>query len=127
MKEIIIDNGTELGVGKGFTGHEVLTKDELSLIMDLEDEKVRATNFDIIFPRPSTCSHYYSYMEIRRYQNALYCAWYSTPKKIRFKLLSEMQNYHSANLNSDSEEDESYEEEESEEESESKESESQGN
>jgi hypothetical protein len=114
-KNVILDTGADQGKGKGFTGNELLSKDELALIMDLEDEKVRANNFEMIYPRPSTCAHYYSYMEIKRYQNALYCAWYCTSKKVRAKLLSQVQAYHSNEINSDkSDEDESYDDEESE-------------
>lgn len=87
-KEVIVSNGEDQGQGKGFAGVEVFTKDELTIIMDLEDELSRIHQFDRIFPRPSTCSYYYNFMEIKRYPNALYCAWFSTPKKIRAKLLA---------------------------------------
>lgn len=41
LKEVIIDYKQIKGPGIGFCGTETLTKDELNLIMDLEDEKAR--------------------------------------------------------------------------------------
>jgi hypothetical protein len=38
---VIVDNGDEQGQGKGFSGNEVFTKDEMTIIMDLEDEMAR--------------------------------------------------------------------------------------
>jgi hypothetical protein len=93
-KDVIIDNGEERGPGSGFIGKELFSRDELSLIMDLEDEVGRVNCFERIYPRPSTCSYYYSFMEIKRYANALYCTWYCTPKKIRAKLLANNQTYY---------------------------------
>lgn len=93
-KEVIADTGADQGTGKGFSGNEVFTKDELAVIMDLEDEVSRTHQFERIHPRPSTCNFYYGFMEVKRYANALYCAWYSTPKKIRAKLLAKNQAYH---------------------------------
>lgn len=40
--------------GKGFTGHELLSRDELNLILDLEDESQRLGDFKRIFPVPGT-------------------------------------------------------------------------
>ena len=88
FKEVMIDSGAEVGAGKGFTGDELLSRDEFFSIMDLEDEIGRTNQFERIYPSPSSCSYFYGFMEIKRYQNALYCAWLSTPKKIRAKIMS---------------------------------------
>jgi len=66
-KQAFEDNGADKGNGQGFNGSEILTKDELAAIMDLEDENSRTHQFDRIYPRPSTCSIYYGYMEVKRY------------------------------------------------------------
>ena len=39
--EKVNDNRSNVGTGPGFTGDELLSKDELNLIMDLEDEQRR--------------------------------------------------------------------------------------
>ena len=39
-----------LGPGKGFTGEELLSKDELNAILDYEDEQRRLSHFSCIFP-----------------------------------------------------------------------------
>jgi hypothetical protein len=37
--DIIFDNNAPVGPGKGFCGDEILSKDELNLIFDFEDEQ----------------------------------------------------------------------------------------
>ena len=73
--------------GKGFTGDELLSRDELNLVLDLEDENQRLGDFNRIFPVAGTSYKYYGLAEQRRYQNALYCAWLATPIKQRSKLI----------------------------------------
>lgn len=36
--EFILDDGRKVGFGPGFKGDELLSKDELNVILDLEDE-----------------------------------------------------------------------------------------
>ena len=64
--------------GKGFSADTKLTKDELNLILDLEEERTRMGDFQAIYPLRSTAHQYYGFMEVSRYQNALYCAWLAT-------------------------------------------------
>lgn len=73
----------EEGPGKGFVGDELLSRDELNIILDLEDEHQRMGDFKRIFPVSGSCHKYYGLAEVRRYQNALYCAWLATPPKQR--------------------------------------------
>jgi hypothetical protein len=87
----ILDNGAALGPGTGLSGDELFSKDELNIILDLEDEANRLGAFDRIFPLANTASKYYGFMEVKRYQNALYCAWLSTPLDARRKLLTNCQ------------------------------------
>lgn len=87
----ILDNGAALGPGTGLSGDELLSKDELNIILDLEDEGNRLGQFDRIFPLANTASKYYGFMEVKRYQNALYCAWLSTPLDKRRKLITNCQ------------------------------------
>ena len=67
-----------VGAGSGLNPDHLLTKDELNIILDLEDEKERVGQFKLIYPKPSNAYLYYGFMEEQRYQNALYCAWLST-------------------------------------------------
>ena len=89
--QAIIDSKASKGTGPGFTGEELLSKDELNLIMDLEDEGRRLGQFTQIFPRPSTAQLYYGFFEVKRYANALYCAWLSTPLETRNMLIKNCQ------------------------------------
>jgi len=41
IKDVIIGTADEEGPGKGLTGNELFTKDELGIIIDLEDEATR--------------------------------------------------------------------------------------
>ena len=89
--EILEDHKVKLGPGPGFTGDELLSKDELNLIFDLEDEQIRLGDFTCIFPRPSTAAQYYGFAEVKRYQNALYCAWLSTGQAEKSQLVKKCQ------------------------------------
>ena len=82
-REIITNTTDEIGPGQGFNGDELLSKDELNLILDLEDESMRTGQFDRIFPMPTTSHRYYGFFEDKRYENALYCAWMSTTTKAK--------------------------------------------
>ena len=86
-----MDDERAVGAGPGFDGDELLSKDELNIILDYEDERNRLGQFDQIFPLPSTAAAYYGFMEVKRYQNALMCAWLSTPQAIRRKLINNCQ------------------------------------
>ena len=61
------DNRANKGQGPGFSGEELLSKDELNLIMDLEDEQRRLGQFKLIYPKPSNASLYYGLFEVKRY------------------------------------------------------------
>jgi hypothetical protein len=62
-----MDNRAPQGPGPGFTGEELLSKDELNIIMDLEDEQKRLGQFKLIYPKPSTAYQYYGLFEVKRY------------------------------------------------------------
>jgi hypothetical protein len=63
----MLDSREAKGSGPGFSGEELLSKDELNLIMDLEDEQKRLGQFKLIYPRPSNASLYYGLFEVKRY------------------------------------------------------------
>lgn len=73
--------------GPGFAGHELLSRDELATILDYEDEQNRLGQFTCIYPTPGNVCKYYGFMEFKRYKNALYCAWLSTPLDIRKQII----------------------------------------
>lgn len=52
---------------EGFKGDELFSKDELNLILDLEDESSRMGDFRRIHPMKETANEYYLLMEERRY------------------------------------------------------------
>ena len=52
----ILDNGEARGPGPGLTGDELLSKDELNVILDLEDEGNRLGQFERIFPLANTAA-----------------------------------------------------------------------
>ena len=64
--------------GPGLPKNSVLSKDELTVVLDLEEETARRGEFARIFPLRDTAAQYYGFMEERRYFNALYCAWLAT-------------------------------------------------
>lgn len=82
-RQFLEDENKEVGPGTGFRGDELLSKDELNVLLDLEDELERMGQFRLIYPRAATAYQYYGFHEEKRYQNALYCAWLSTPVSTR--------------------------------------------
>lgn len=68
---------SELRQKPRMTGAEALTRDELEMLMDLDEEFMRRGNYQRIFPLASNASFYEQFFETKRYQNAL-CACYLT-------------------------------------------------
>ncbi len=76
----------------GLPRDTVLSRDELNVVLDLEEETVRCGEFDRIFPNAGTAYQYYGYLEERRYWNALYCAWLGTAPKTQKLILDNSEN-----------------------------------
>ena len=68
-------------------GTEDLTKDEMEMLMDLDEEFMRRGNFQRVFPLASNVQFYEQFFEVKRYQNALVAAYLQTPQEIRDRLL----------------------------------------
>jgi len=69
-------------------GTEKLTKDELEMLMDLDEEFMRRGHFNRIFPSSSLAFHYENFFEFKRYQNILVGAYLNTEAHIKEKLLA---------------------------------------
>lgn len=50
-----------------FDGTEKLTKDEMELLMDLDEEFLRKGNYERVFPLTSNSYHYENFFEYKRY------------------------------------------------------------
>jgi len=70
-------------------GNEELTEDEVSVLMDLEDEHSRRGNFERIFPVASNQAFYAQFFESDRYENRLVAAYLQTPEARKQLLLCE--------------------------------------
>ena len=57
------------------TGEEDLTADELSMLMDHEDEFARKGNFSRVFPLAANVDYYEKFFEVKRYNNQLLWAY----------------------------------------------------
>jgi hypothetical protein len=57
----------ELKYKKTLTGNEVLTADEIEMLLDLEDEASRMGNFERVFPLQSNVLSFEKYFEVKRY------------------------------------------------------------
>mmetsp|Transcript_18545 Transcript_18545/g.23083 ORF Transcript_18545/g.23083 Transcript_18545/m.23083 type:complete len:140 (+) Transcript_18545:1737-2156(+) len=60
---------------KGLAGNEKLSKDELEMLMDLDEEYLRKGQFERIFPLGNNAAFYEQFFENKRYQNALVGAY----------------------------------------------------
>ena len=69
-------------------GDEDLTEDEVTMLMDLEDEHSRRGNFERIFPVASNMAQYNQFFGGVRYENALVAAYLQTPQEKKNQLLS---------------------------------------
>ena len=69
-------------------GTEKLTKDEMEMLMDLDEEFLRKGNFERVFPLTSNSMHYEHFFEYKRYQNVLVAAYLQTEQNVRDKLFS---------------------------------------
>ena len=56
----------ELKYKKHLKGTEILTQDEITMLLDLEDEAARIGNFIRVFPLKTTM-HYETFFEVMRY------------------------------------------------------------
>ena len=60
---------------RALDGSEDLTADELSVLMDHEDEFSRKGNFSRVFPLAANVDYYENFFEVKRYFNALLWAY----------------------------------------------------
>ena len=60
---------------KGLKGDEDLTADELSILMDHEEEFSRKGSFSRVFPLAANVDYYSKFFEIQRYNNNLLWAY----------------------------------------------------
>lgn len=60
---------------KVLTGEENLTADELSMIMDHEEEFSRKGQFSRVFPLAANVDYYSKFFEVQRYYNNLLWAY----------------------------------------------------
>lgn len=77
----------DLRNNEGLTGEEHLTKDELEMLMDLEEEFTRRGNFQRVYPLASNVKFYEKFFEVKRYQNLLIGAYLTAPEYVRNSLL----------------------------------------
>jgi len=70
-----------------FDGTERLTRDEMEILMDLDDEFLRKGNFERIFPLANSAIYYENFFENKRYQNMLTYAYLLSDQQTRDKLL----------------------------------------
>lgn len=78
----------ELRQKQKFDGTEKLSKDEIELLMDLDEEFMRRGHFTRIFPVSHKAFFYEPYFEYKRYQNCLIAVYINTPDRIRDKVLT---------------------------------------
>ena len=69
-------------------GTEKLTKDELEMLMDLDEEWMRRGHFHRCFPNAQSGDYYEPLFEYKRYQNALVWAYLRTEQRIKDKVLA---------------------------------------
>lgn len=77
----------DLKNNEGLTGEEQLSKDELEMLMDLEEEQTRRGNFQRVYPLASNVKFYEKFFEVKRYQNMLIGAYLTAPEYVRNSLL----------------------------------------
>lgn len=64
-----------------------MTKDEVDMLLELEEEFARRGNFMRVFPLHSNVKFYSEFFEVKRYQNALVSAYLLTSDEVRSTLI----------------------------------------
>ena len=57
----------QLKTVRGLTGLEEFTRDEVDLVLELEEEFARRGNFQRVFPLASNATYYEQFFEVKRY------------------------------------------------------------
>ena len=79
----------ELKYNNKLSGQEKLTKDEIDLILELEEEHARRGNFLRVYPLPDNVQHYEPFFEVKRYQNYLLSTYLTAPETVKSELTRE--------------------------------------
>lgn len=77
----------ELKHSRGLTGHEELTKDDVDMLLELEEEFARRGNFMRVYPLAGNVQHYEQFFEVKRYQNHLVSAYLTMSDDLRHSLI----------------------------------------
>lgn len=76
----------ELKYKKTLQGEETLSKDEIEMLLDLEEERSRKGNFEQVFPLVDNVQQYDRFFEVKRYQNSLVAAYLVAGDSIQCRL-----------------------------------------
>ena len=80
----------ELKYKRQLTGGEQLTRDEVEMLMDLEEENHRKGNFERVYPELPLLEPFEKFFEAKRYQNHLVTAYMQAPEKVKAQLIQKL-------------------------------------
>ena len=72
---------------KPLRGNEELTKDEVDMLLELEEEYARRGHFQRVYPLQSNVQHYEQFFENKRYQNQLVLAYLLSSEQVKASVL----------------------------------------
>lgn len=90
-----LDELIELNV---LQGDENLTSDELSMLMDHEEEFSRKGNFSRVFPLAANVDYYEKFFEVQRYHNNLLWAYIRGGSKSQNSISKHYKRIYSVNV-----------------------------
>ena len=88
----------ELKYKSGLSGSEELTRDEVEMIVELEEEFARRGNFQRVYPLVSNVSYYERFFEVKRYQNSLIQSYLLAEDTVKGRLLKEHKRAYSSEV-----------------------------
>ena len=88
----------ELKYKSGLTGSEELTRDEVEMLLELEEEFARKGNFQRVFPLVSNANFYDRFFEVKRYQNSLIQSYLTADDTVKAKLLKDFRRISSSEV-----------------------------
>ena len=77
---------------------EEVTRDEVEMIIELEEEFARRGNFQRVYPLVSNVAYYERFFEVKRYQNSLIQAYLQADDLVKGKLLREHRRVYSSEV-----------------------------
>jgi len=88
----------DLKYKSGLTGNEELTKDEVEMILEHEEEFARRGSFSRVYPLVNNVQYYEKFFEVKRYQNSMIAAYLLATDDVKGKILKDYRRVYTSEV-----------------------------